>query len=316
VNLATLPILKLPDFKRKKKKDQYSEPWQRELFSHAPEYAAEFAGTAFLMFAVIGAVAWMFAPGSPLVHWIPSTPLRLFLTGLVLGGTGSLVAISPLGRISGAHLNPAMSLGFFVTGTMQFHDLIGYIAAQLAGASLGARIAQAVFGTYGKMVHEALNQPAKAATTLLSVGAEAAATFVLAAVVFAMVSRRSLMRWTPLALVGVVGVIVWLDGNFSGASLNPARSFGPVVVTQDWHQYWIYILGPCSGSVLAALLHRFATPLEALTGKLFHDVHYRSIFKGKADHDANDSSRRHTAKAPESRPSIFDRESRPLMNNE
>lgn len=303
MNLATLPNVT-------KKKVQYSELWQRELFSHAPEYAAEFAGTAFLMFAVIGAVAWMFAPGSPLVHWIPSTPLRLFLTGLVLGGTGSLVAISPLGRISGAHLNPAMSLGFFVAGTMQFHDLIGYIAAQLAGASLGAWIAQAAFGSFGKMVHEALNQPGKDATTLLCVGAEAAATFALAAVVFAMLSRRSLMRWTPLALVGVVGIIVWLDGDFSGASLNPARSFGPVVVTQDWHQYWIYIVGPCSGSVLAALIHRFATPLEALTGKLFHDVRYRSIFKGKADHHANNSLRRQTAAAPESRPAIFNRQSR------
>jgi len=307
VNLATLPNVT-------KKKVQCSELWQRELFSHAPEYAAEFAGTAFLMFAVIGAVAWMFAPGSPLVHRIPLTSLRLFLTGLLLGGTGSLVAVSPLGRISGAHLNPAMSLGFFVAGTMQFHDLIGYIAAQMSGASLGAWIAQAVFGSFGKMVHEALNQPGKTATPLLSVAAEAAATFVLAALVFAMLSRRSLMRWTPLALVGVLGIIVWLDGNFSGASLNPARSFGPAVVTEDWHQYWIYILGPCSGSVLAALIHRFATPLEALTGKLFHDVRYRSIFTGNADHHANDCLRRRTAAPPESRPAIFDHANRAAIH--
>lgn len=288
-----------------KQKTQYTEVWQRELFSHAPEYGAEFVGTAFLMFAVIGAVAWMFAPGSSLVHWIPSTPLRLFLTGLALGGAGSLVAISPLGRISGAHLNPAISLGFFVAGTMHLHDLIGYVAAQMAGASVGAWIGQAAFGTFGKLVHESLNQPGRNVTAWMGVGAEAAATFVLAAVVFTMVSRRSLMRWTPLAVVGVVALIVWLDGNFSGASLNPARSFGPVVITGDWHMYWIYILGPCSGSVIAAVLHRFATPFEALTGKVFHDIRYRSIFKGKADHHANDSLRRQTAVLPGSRPPIL-----------
>ena len=303
MNPATLPNLS-------QHKVRYSEPWQRELFSHAPEYAAEFAGTAFLMFAVIGAVAWMFAPGSPAVHWIPSIPLRLFLTGMGLGGAGSLVAVSPLGRISGAHLNPAMSLGFFVAGTMHLHDLCGYIAAQLAGASLGTWIGQAVFGSFGKMVHEALNQPGNGVTTVMCLVAEATATFALAALIFAMVSRRSLMRWTPLAVIGLVAIIVWLDGNFSGASLNPARSFGPAVVTDVWHLYWIYLVGPCSGSVLAALAHRFGTPLETLTGKLFHDVRYRSIFKGKADHHANDSLRRRTIGVPESRPPIFKSQSR------
>lgn len=201
-----------------------------------------------------------------------------------------------------------MSLGFFVAGTMHLHDLIGYIAAQIAGASLGAWVGNAAFGLFGKMVHEALNQPGNGASAFTSVGAEAAATFVMAAVVFAMVSSRSLMRWTPLALIGVIAVIVWLDGNFSGASLNPARSFGPALVTGNWHLYWTYIAGPCSGSVLAALLHRFATPLEALTGKLFHDVRYRSIFKGKADHHANDSLRRRAAVPPESRPPILKHE--------
>jgi hypothetical protein len=70
--------------------------------------------------------------------------------------------------------------------------------------------------------------------------------------------------------------------------MNPARSFGPALVTGDWHVYWIYAIGPCSGSVLAAVLYRFLTSLESFTGKLFHDLRYRSIFTGAADHTANE----------------------------
>lgn len=283
---------------------RYSEPWQRELFSHAPEYGAEFVGTAFLMFCVVGAVAWMFAPGSPIVAALPSTGLRLFLTGLMLGSAGSLVAITPLGRISGAHLNPAMSLGFFAAGMMHFHDLLGYVLAQSCGAALGAWGGGEVFARFAPAVRDALNQPGQHVTPLTGVGAEAAATFALAGVVFAMVSRRSLMRWVPLAVIWIVAVIVLLDGDFSGASLNPARSLGPALVTGDWHLYWVYVLGPCAGTVTAALLHRFATRLEAQTGKLFHDFRYRSIFTGAADHAANEHLRRHVAAGPNDRPPV------------
>lgn len=285
-------------------KSHYSEPWQRELLSHAPEYAAEFIGTAFLVFCVVGAVGVMFAPDSPVILRIPSVGLRLFLTGLVLGGAGSLVAITPLGRLSGAHLNPAISLGFFAEGRMHFYDLLAYIAAQMCGASLGDWGGHAVFGHLASGVRDALNQPGKAVTPSMAVGAEALATFVLAAVIFGMLSRRTLMHWTPLAVVGVVAVIVWLDGNVSGASLNPARSFGPALITGDWDFYWIYVIGPCSGSILAGILHRVATPLEALTGKLFHDLRYRSIFTGTADHAANQRLRRHAHTNPAAAPPV------------
>lgn len=113
------------------------EAWQREFRSHTPEYAAEFAGSLFLVFSVVIAVAIMFAPGSPALRFIPSPRLRLFVTGSILGGAGSLVAITPLGRLSGAHLNPAISLGFFAEGKMHLQDLFGYIAAQLGGAVIG-----------------------------------------------------------------------------------------------------------------------------------------------------------------------------------
>ena len=286
---------------------QRSEPWQREFLSHAPEYGAEFIGTAFLMFCVVGAVAWMFAAQSPIVRSLPSTAARLFITGLVLGGAGGLVAITPLGRLSGAHLNPAVSLGFFAEGKMHVHDLVAYVAAQLAGAALGAWLGTAAFGSMAIAVHDALNQPGKNVSAVMAVAAEVTSTFALALVVFLMVSRTRWMKWTPLVVVFVVGVIVLLDGNYSGASLNPARSFGPALVIGDWKAYWVYVAGPCSGALLAGLLHRFAGPLEAKTGKLFHDVRYRSIFTGASDHAANHEVRRRSGLREDARPPVIGR---------
>lgn len=182
-----------------------------------------------------------------LLQQFPLCKYGFFLTGLVLGGAGSLVAITPLGRLSGAHLNPAISLGFFTLGGMQLQDLLGYIVAQTAGASLGACAGQVAFGRLASRVRDALNQPGKLVDAHTATAAEAVATFALAAMIFSMVSRRSLARWTPLVVVGVVAIIVWLDGNFSRASLNPARSFGPALITGDWHLFWIYAVGPCSG---------------------------------------------------------------------
>ncbi len=279
------------------------ERWQREFLSHSPEYAAEFAGTAFLVFCVVAAVAVMFAPASPVLHFIPSARLRLFVTGSMLGGAGSLVAVTPLGRISGAHLNPAISLGFFAEGKMQLQDLFGYVIAQLAGGVIGAWAGAAAANGFGEAVHEALNVPARGLSNWGATGAEIVGTFCLAFIIFEMLSSRKWMRWTPLVVVGVASVIVGIDGNFSGASLNPARSFGPACIEHQWSSFWVYVIGPSMGGLLAGILHRFM-PRPARTGKLFHDRHYRSIFTGRSDKMANLHVRRQSRTAPGARPSV------------
>jgi len=285
------------------------ESWQREFRSHAPEYVSEFLGTLFLVFCVVAAVAVMFAPRSPVSHFISSARLRLFLTGSMLGGAGGLVAITPLGRISGAHLNPAISLGFFAEGKMQLQDLFGYIVAQLGGAIIGAWAGAAAAGGFGQSVREALNVPGRGVSDWAACVAEIVATFSLAFIIFEMLSSRKLMRWTPLVVVGVASVIVGIDGNFSGASLNPARSFGPAWIEHHWGSFWIYVIGPCIGGLLAGLLHRFM-PRHARTGKLFHDRNYRSIFAGRSDKMANIHVRRHAGAHPGARPPVHNH--RPL----
>ncbi len=99
-----------------------------------PEYGAEFLGTAFLLFAGLSAVILDFGGGSPVAHILPDKSARLLLTGLLFAGSGSLVAISPLGKLSGGHINPAVSLAFWLQGKMHHFDLGGYMLGQVLGA--------------------------------------------------------------------------------------------------------------------------------------------------------------------------------------
>src|SRR5260221_83542 len=109
--------------------------WQR---LHWPEYGSELLGTAFLVFIALSAVTFNLGPGSPLAFVFPNTSQRRLIAGLLLAGSGPLVAISPLGRLSGAHITPALSLAFWLQGKMHQHDLVGYMASQFLGAALGA----------------------------------------------------------------------------------------------------------------------------------------------------------------------------------
>lgn len=106
---------------------------------HIAEWAAEAAGTALLLLGGLSAVCLDFGPHSWVAERIPSVSLRLLITGLLFAGTGSLVALSPLGRLSGAHLNPAVTLAFRITGLVHDHDLAGYVVSQTFGAIVGTR---------------------------------------------------------------------------------------------------------------------------------------------------------------------------------
>lgn len=263
------------------------QPWQQRVVLHWPEFAAEFVGTAFLLLCVLTAVSWMFGTTSPLPRLMPSIGLRLLITGLLLGTAGGLVAITPLGRLSGAHLNPALSLAFTILGKMRPPDLAGYVLAQCSGAILGAWVGSLVWRHMAPTVHDAVNLPGAGVSLPIALLGEVVATFLLVAAILVLVSHHATMRWTPLIVAFVVMVLVWGDGNVSGAGMNPARSLGPAVVAQLWTPYWLYAVGPVTGGALAALVHRLALPYEIKTAKLFHDIRYRSIFSGQADHAAN-----------------------------
>ena len=247
---------------------------------HWPEYGVELVGTAWNVFIGLSAVIFNFAPGMPGARLIPDPSLRLWVTGLIFAGSGSLYTISPWGRLSGSHINPSVTLGFYAQGKVHWHDMIGYLAAQFAGGALGATLLALAWGPHAAAVSDGMTLPGTGYTVAQAFTAEFLMTFSYVLAIFFFVSSHALARWTPLMNWVVVAGLVWIGAGVSGTSLNPARSFGPALVAQNWHTYWIYLVAPPLGAVLAAGFFRAAvTDRKVLTAKLFHSTHYRSIFK-------------------------------------
>ena len=238
---------------------------------HIAEWTAELLGTAILVFGGLSAVVADFGTGSPVAHVLPSISPRLLLTGALFAGTGALVTVSPLGRRSGAHLNPAVTLGFWLTGHVHLHDLAGYVVSQVVGALLGATALVAVWGGAAASVHDGVTQPAAGLGEPRAAVIEALMTAALILTILVFVSSTRTMRWTPVAVWVLVTVLVWQGAPYTGTSLNPARSLGPAIVAGDWHALWVYVAGPLAGAVIAVALKRLVLPdVIPLTAKLFH----------------------------------------------
>lgn len=245
---------------------------------HWAEYAAEGLGTGLLVLVGLSAVVYNFGTGLPMQHWIPDASLRRLLTGLLFSGTGSLIAISPLGKLSGAHINPSVSLAFWLQGKMHRQDFIGYAIAQFLGAIAGAFLLVNIWEPYAASVNNGMTLPGDKYALGIVFLAEVTMTFLLVLLIFGFVSSHRLLRWTPLMTWLVVAMMVWLESPISGTSLNPARSLGPAFVSGRWSEQWLYAIAPLVGAVLAVGAFRFFER-DVLTGKLFHVPHYRSIFK-------------------------------------
>lgn len=248
---------------------------------HWQEYGAEMLGTAFNIFVGLSAVVFNFGKGLPMESLISDRSIRLLITGLIFAGSGSLVAISPLGKLSGAHINPSVSLAFWLQGKMHHHDLGGYILAQFVGAILGETLLVSVWKGYAATVRNGMTLPGAGYSLPIVFLAEIFITFILVLSIFIFVSNHRLMRWTPLMTWLLVASMVWLESPLSGTSLNPARSFAPALLSWNWQDQWLYCIAPPIGALFAVGAFRLLTQAkgDVLTGKLFHVPNYRCIFK-------------------------------------
>jgi aquaporin Z len=261
-------------------------PITRDSF-HWREWSAELAGTALLLIGGLSAVTLDFGAHSRVAPLVPSHSLRLLLTGALFAGTGALIAISPLGRVSGAHLNPAVSLAFWISRKMHDHDVVAYVIAQCMGGVLGAGMVRLVWSDSAS-VGFGVTRPGPGIVPGAAAAIEAGMTAVLVLTILLFVSRMRTARWTPLAVWLVVTVLVWQGAPLTGTSLNPARSLGPAAVAMNLQNLWVYLVGPPAGALAAALLVMSRTRLRPVTAKLFHDPGYRSIFMhDPAPADAN-----------------------------
>jgi aquaporin Z len=246
---------------------------------HWSEWGCELVGTALLLLGGLSAICFDFGTGSVVGRVLPDHSARLLLTGLCFSGAGALVTISPIGRRSGAHLNPAVTLGFWWTRRVHRHDLAGYVVAQCLGALIGTAAVRGLWGSTATSVNLGVTQPGHGLNGAGAAGVEAVMTAALVGTILAMVSSRRTAPWTPLAVWLLVAALVWQGAPWTGTSLNPARSLAPALLRPDLHDLWAYLVGPSAGAFVAATLVRVTPGLEPLTAKLFYDVRYPSSFK-------------------------------------
>ena len=210
---------------------------------------AEFLGTFFLCFAGIAAI----------LSNTPAVGAGLGIVGIALAhGLGLSIGVSVFGGVSGGHCNPAVTMAMLVTGRVNIATAIRYIAAQLAGATTAAFICKTVFPAAAvATANLGIPLPAAWASTGTIVLLEAVMTFLLVTAVFgtAVDERGKAVKFGALAIGLTVTFDILAGGGVTGASMNPARSFGPALLQGYWNFHALYWVGPIIGAVVAALIY-------------------------------------------------------------
>jgi aquaporin Z len=211
--------------------DNPRHEWRR-LFS-------ELLGTFLLVLAGAGGAVVGAASGGAISRTAAVTAPGLTVMAIILF----------MGAISGAHLNPAVTLAFSLRGDFPWRRVPGYIIVQLAGATLACLFLWAIFGKIGGL---GATEPGLGLSDWKAMLVELALTAGLVSTILGTASAAQNVG--PIAALGVAGYII-LAGLWSspatGASMNPARSFGPDLANWDFSNYWIYVVGPLAGATIA-----------------------------------------------------------------
>lgn len=220
-------------------------------------YGAELIGTGLLVAVGLSIVILAFGQGSPVVEFIPDAGWRRLITGFLFGSTGALIALSSLGKESGAHINPVVTLAFWLMGRLQARHVMGYVLAQMIGSVIGA-LPLLAWGAMGRSIAFGATLPGAVYGTGWAMLGEMTTTFALIVGLFFFLRHQRLRSYTPMLFPFLYACMVFAEANISGTSTNPARSFGPAVISGKWNAWWVYYMGPLLGMLLAVAAFRTA----------------------------------------------------------
>lgn len=212
----------------------------------------EFLLTAGLLFIVVSAGRWVSAPDSPVSELLSGWPRSLFM-GLLFGAIIAAVIGPSMRRRTAGHLNPSVSVGLWLLGEFPGKAVLPFVAAQLCGSLAGVALAGLAWGKVAAEapVGYATIAPAPDWNTGAVFAAEAGTTAAIMLIVATLVARPRLKRYLPVAVGGSVAAVIIFLGPLSGGSINPARQFGPALVSGQTAYLWIYLLAPIVGSCVA-----------------------------------------------------------------
>jgi aquaporin Z len=250
----------------------------RALVTHWPEYLIEATLLGLFMISASAFTMLLGFPGSPAVAALPDPFGRRMLIGIAMGLTALALVLSPMGKRSGAHFNPAVTLTFWRLGKVQTWDAIFYTIAQFIGGISGVALVVAFVPRL--LAHPSVNYVATqpgAAGMGVAFAAEYAISFVLMLTILIVSNHPRLARYTPFFAAMLVATFITFEAPFSGMSMNPARTFGSAFVGQIWTALWIYFVAPVLAMQCAALAYRRAGRVT-YCAKLHHHNGARCIF--------------------------------------
>ena len=210
---------------------------------------AELIGTFALVFAGAGAIM------------VDDKTHQLGHVGVAIAfGLVIMIMIYAVGHVSGAHFNPAVSFAFALTRHFSWTRMLGYWAAQVSGALIAAAILR---GSLGNRAHVGATLPASSQAQAFLW--EAILTFFLMFVIMSVATdTRAVGEAAAIAIGGTVGLDAMFGGPVTGASMNPARSLGPALVSGDLHALWLYLVAPLVGAAIGGVAYQFVRR-EAVT---------------------------------------------------
>lgn len=253
----------------------------RDAFKcHWRLYIFEGTELAVFMISACFATVYLFDPSYPALHLIPSAAIRRLLMGIAMGATAVLIIHSPMGKRSGAHFNPAISLSYLRLGKIARWDAIFYVVFQFIGGVFGVAVSALVLGRSlaAPTADYAVTVPGRYGTAGAFV-AELFMSTLLMGVVLWCSNRPSLANYTGYLVGILITFYVLFFAPVSGFSINPARTTGSAVFADVWTAAWLYFAAPLLGMMSAAEIYlRIYGPAGVLCAKLHPDAKYPCPF--------------------------------------
>ena len=213
---------------------------------HDPRYEwrrlfSELLGTFFLVLVGAGATVVDAQSGGAIGRAAAVTAPGLMVMAVILF----------MGAVSGAHLNPAVSIAFAIRGDFPWRRVPGYIIVQLAGATLACLVLWGIVGDFGSL---GATEPGAEVTNIEAMLLELVLTLGLVSTILGTASgAQNVGTFGALGVGGYIILAGLWSSPISGASMNPARSFGPALTSWDFAHYWVYVVGPVAGALLAVV---------------------------------------------------------------
>ena len=212
-------------------------------YSNLQIFIVELIGTFILVIFATGSIVYDVQIGGPYGIWFAAvTPFIALIIG-----------VYSFGKISLAHFNPAVTIGYFITGHISKIQIVWYFAAEIIGAVLGSLF---VMNFIGKEANLGANTPNYDYSLFLIFPTEVLASALLMAVIFTVVYTKGLKGFSGIAIGGIVGLDIFFLAFISGASMNPARALAPALLSGFLNDLWLYWTAPYVGTIIVAFLFR------------------------------------------------------------